>query len=162
MGILPLKKRVNHDKCSFTTKQRMFGVFAIDKILRYRGIRFPGSRTLCHPDGVEQRHAWKCTRNAGWKGGRPHKRLTCSLSLDNDWYREEKVTVTTLLATQNHPSSSPQNKRQMSSRYIHFPSSAQSMLFFNYSTLISNFLDIKKQNVAEKGFVIKQRLTFSR
>ena len=49
MGILPLKKRVNRDKCSFTTKQRMFGVFAIDEILRYRGTRFPGSRTLCHP-----------------------------------------------------------------------------------------------------------------
>ena len=30
MGILPLKKRVNRDKCSFTTKQRMFGG------LRYR------------------------------------------------------------------------------------------------------------------------------
>ena len=26
MGIIPLKKRVNRDKCSFTTKQRMFGV----------------------------------------------------------------------------------------------------------------------------------------
>ena len=49
MGILPLKKRVNRDKCSFTTKQCMFGVFAIDEILRYRGTRFPGSRTLCHP-----------------------------------------------------------------------------------------------------------------
>ena len=32
MGILPLKKRVNRDKCSFTTKQRMFGVFAIDEL----------------------------------------------------------------------------------------------------------------------------------
>ena len=49
MGILPLKKRVNRDKCSFATKQRMFGVFAIDEILRYRRTRFPGSRTLCHP-----------------------------------------------------------------------------------------------------------------
>ena len=49
MGILPLKKRVNRDKCSFATKQRMFGVFAIDEILRYRGTQFPGSRTLCHP-----------------------------------------------------------------------------------------------------------------
>ena len=46
MGILPLKKRVNRDKCSFATKQRMFGVFAINEILRYRGTRFPGSRTL--------------------------------------------------------------------------------------------------------------------
>ena len=36
MGILPLKKRVNRDKCSFATKQRMFGVFAIDEILYYR------------------------------------------------------------------------------------------------------------------------------
>ena len=51
MGILPLKKRVNRDKCSFATKQRMFGVFAIDEILRYRGTRFPGSCTLCHPAG---------------------------------------------------------------------------------------------------------------
>ena len=49
MGILPLKKRVNRDKCSFMTKQRMFGVFAIDEILRYRWTRFAGSRTLCHP-----------------------------------------------------------------------------------------------------------------
>ena len=48
MGILPLK-RVNRDKCSFTTKQRTFGVFAIDEILRYRWTRFAGSRTLCHP-----------------------------------------------------------------------------------------------------------------
>ena len=30
MGILPLKKRVNRDKCNFATKQRMFGVFTID------------------------------------------------------------------------------------------------------------------------------------
>ena len=51
MGILPLKKRVNRDKCSFATKQRMFGVFAIDEILRYRGSRIPGSPTLCHPGG---------------------------------------------------------------------------------------------------------------
>ena len=36
MRILPLKKRVICDKCSFRTKQRMFGVFAIDEILRYR------------------------------------------------------------------------------------------------------------------------------
>ena len=49
MGILDLKKHVNRNKCSFATKKRMFGVFAIDKILRYRGTRFPGSRTLCHP-----------------------------------------------------------------------------------------------------------------
>ena len=49
MGTLPLKKRLNREKCSFATKQRMFGVFAIDEILRYRGTRFPGSRTLCHP-----------------------------------------------------------------------------------------------------------------
>ena len=49
MGKLPLKKRVNRDKCSFAAKQRMFGVFAIDEILRYRGTWFPGSRTLCHP-----------------------------------------------------------------------------------------------------------------
>ena len=27
----------------------MFGVFAIDEILRYRGSRIPGSPTLCHP-----------------------------------------------------------------------------------------------------------------
>ena len=50
MGILPLEKRVNHDKCSFATKQRIFGVFAINEILRYRGSPFPASRTLCHPD----------------------------------------------------------------------------------------------------------------
>ena len=59
MGILPLKKRVNRDKCSFATKQRMFGVFAIDEILRYRGTRFPGSRTLCHP-GVK--YMTKCLK----------------------------------------------------------------------------------------------------
>ena len=56
MGILPLKKCVNRDKCSFATKQRMFGVFAIDEILRYRGSQIPGSRTLCHP-GVDQGEA---------------------------------------------------------------------------------------------------------
>ena len=56
MGILPLKKRVNRDKCSFTTKQRMFGVFAIDEILCYRWTRFAGSRTLCHP-------AFRCRQN---------------------------------------------------------------------------------------------------
>ena len=36
MGILPLEKRINRDKSSFITKQRKFGVFAIDEILRYR------------------------------------------------------------------------------------------------------------------------------
>ena len=36
-NIIP-KKRVNRDKCNFATKQRMFGVFAIVEILRYRGI----------------------------------------------------------------------------------------------------------------------------
>ena len=35
-GNIPVKKRVNRDKCSFATKQRMFGVFAIDEILCYR------------------------------------------------------------------------------------------------------------------------------
>ena len=53
MGILPLKKRINRDKCSFATKQHMFGVVAIDEILRYRGTRFPGSRTLCHPASLQ-------------------------------------------------------------------------------------------------------------
>ena len=33
----------------FATNQRMFGVFAIDEILCYRGSPFPASRTLCHP-----------------------------------------------------------------------------------------------------------------
>ena len=48
MGILPLKKRINRDKCSFATKQPMFGVFAIDE---------PGSSvralyaTLCDTKG---------------------------------------------------------------------------------------------------------------
>ena len=50
IGILPLKKCVNRDKCSFATKQHKFGVFAIDEILRYRWTRFISSRTLCHPD----------------------------------------------------------------------------------------------------------------
>ena len=49
MEILPLKKRVNRDKCIFATKQRMFGVFAIEEILCYRWTPFLGSRTLCHP-----------------------------------------------------------------------------------------------------------------
>ena len=48
MGILLLKSE-NHEKCSFATKQRMFGVFTIDEILRYRGSPFPASHTLCHP-----------------------------------------------------------------------------------------------------------------
>ena len=33
MGILPLKKRVNRNKCSFATKLRMFVVFAIDEFI---------------------------------------------------------------------------------------------------------------------------------
>ena len=74
MGILPLKKRVNRDKCSYATKkrmfgvfaidekkrlnrdkcslatkQRMFGVFAIDEILPYGLSPLAGSRTVCHP-----------------------------------------------------------------------------------------------------------------
>ena len=49
IGILLLKKRENRDKCSFATKQCMFGVFSIDEILCYRGSPFPASRTLCHP-----------------------------------------------------------------------------------------------------------------
>ena len=49
MGILLLKKRITCDKCSFATKLRIFGVFAIDEIVRYRGSPFPASRTLCHP-----------------------------------------------------------------------------------------------------------------
>ena len=49
IGILLLKKRENRDKCSFATKQCMFGVFAIDEIIRYRGSPFPTSRILCHP-----------------------------------------------------------------------------------------------------------------
>ena len=57
MGMLPLKKRVNRDKCSFATKQRMFGVFAIDEILRYRGSRIPGSPTLCHPGARQTKNA---------------------------------------------------------------------------------------------------------
>ena len=34
---------------SFVTKQRMFGIIAIDEIIRYRGSPFSASRTLCHP-----------------------------------------------------------------------------------------------------------------
>ena len=49
MGKLLLKKRITCDKCSFATKQRIFGVFAIDEILCYRGSPFPASPTLCHP-----------------------------------------------------------------------------------------------------------------
>ena len=49
MEILLLKKRITRDKCSFATKQRIFGVIALDEILRYRGSPFPASRTLCHP-----------------------------------------------------------------------------------------------------------------
>ena len=62
MGILPLKKCVNRDKCSFATKQRMFGVFAIDEILRYRGTRFPGSCTSCHPVIGQSRICFYFTR----------------------------------------------------------------------------------------------------
>ena len=48
MGILPLKMRVNRNKCSFTTKLRMFVVFAVNEILCYRWAPLAGSRTLCH------------------------------------------------------------------------------------------------------------------
>ena len=68
MGILSLKKRVNRDKCSSATKQRMFGVFAIDEILRYRGTRFPGSRTLYHPAAYKHRkYSGKRGTNKGTK-----------------------------------------------------------------------------------------------
>ena len=43
MGILPLKKRVNRDKCSFATKQRMLGVF----VLRNPVPRFPHFMPPC-------------------------------------------------------------------------------------------------------------------
>ena len=36
-NIIP-KKCVNRDKCNFAAKLRLFEVFAIDEILRYRGI----------------------------------------------------------------------------------------------------------------------------
>ena len=36
-NIIP-KKRINCGKCDFATKQHMFGAFAIDEILCYRGI----------------------------------------------------------------------------------------------------------------------------
>ena len=36
-NIIP-KMRLNRNKCDFTTKQCMFGVFGIDEILRYREI----------------------------------------------------------------------------------------------------------------------------
>ena len=35
-GNITPEKRVHRDEFSFTTKQRIFGVFAIDDILRYR------------------------------------------------------------------------------------------------------------------------------
>ena len=68
MGILPLKKCVNRDKCSFTTKQLMFGVFAIDEILRNRWTLFVGSRTLCHPaiDPPAIRRRVEDQRDKGW------------------------------------------------------------------------------------------------
>ena len=65
MGILPLKKRVNRDKCSFATKQRMFGVFAIDEILRYRWAPLVGSRTLCHPATNKTYFLKSYLRNSG-------------------------------------------------------------------------------------------------
>ena len=37
-GNIRPKKCVNRDKSNFATEQRMFGVFAIDEILRYREI----------------------------------------------------------------------------------------------------------------------------
>ena len=66
MWILPLKKRVNPDKCSFATKQCMFGV-AIDVILRYRWALLTGLRTLCHP-GVHLRvySAWIWRKSVPW------------------------------------------------------------------------------------------------
>ena len=39
MGILPLKKRVNRDKCSFTTKQRMFLGYRWDPSLSMNPVR---------------------------------------------------------------------------------------------------------------------------
>ena len=60
----PTKKCRN---CAFlATKQRMFEVFAIDKTLRYRGTRFPGSRTLCHP-GWKQKNKIRTIGHWGQK-----------------------------------------------------------------------------------------------
>ena len=73
MGILPLTKRVNRDKCSFETKQRMFGVFAIDEILRYRGTRFPGSRTLCHPGKHRNVEGVERLKRKKWNGAESRK-----------------------------------------------------------------------------------------
>ena len=43
MGILPLKKRVNRDKCSFTTKHRMFGCLGSSLSMRSFAINEPRS-----------------------------------------------------------------------------------------------------------------------
>ena len=81
MGILPLKKRVNRDKCSFATKQRMFGVFAIDEILRYRGSQIPGSRTLCHPARCVNRLVnYRATHNPEGTNRFPLRRTTFAYS----------------------------------------------------------------------------------
>ena len=111
MGILPLKKRVNRDKCSFATKQRMFGVFAIDEILRYRGTRFPSSRTLCHPGwlGLHWNRSYGVMGllskmlGDGWMGDTPSNIMTNEApavlinwySLGRDWLKEDFYKIST-------------------------------------------------------------------
>ena len=57
MGILLLKKSVNRDKCSSATKQRMFGVFAIDEIFCYQGSRFPAPNLYATLNSINPREA---------------------------------------------------------------------------------------------------------
>ena len=42
-GNITPEKRVNHDKCSFTTKQHMFGVFGVLGLMRSFAIDEPSS-----------------------------------------------------------------------------------------------------------------------
>ena len=50
-NITPEKARKSR-QMQFHDKQCMFGVFAIDEILRYQSTPFVFSRTLCHPDCI--------------------------------------------------------------------------------------------------------------
>ena len=117
MGILPLKKRVNRDKCSFATKQRMFGVFAIDEILRYRGSRIPGSPTLCHPGNTQKvtkrsmRQCWlrdvglqintNTTRSRAWKFLKFVFR--CSVLVPNRWMWSSEHIIVGCFWISQHP-----------------------------------------------------------
>ena len=90
MRILPLKKRVNRDNCSFATKQCMFGVFAIGEILRYRGSHYWNGQLSCRA---------KCWVTDGWYHLQCHDYHTSHKSIKHIHNGTRLVWVYKLIST---------------------------------------------------------------